>query len=63
MRGFLEHRIEVTAAGHLNPYWLGSYAQTQLDNVKALLDALSNHMCLLAGSYTAYEGSLPPGVS
>jgi hypothetical protein len=23
MRGFLEHRIEVTAAGHLNPYWLG----------------------------------------
>jgi hypothetical protein len=23
MRGFLEHRIEVTATGHLNPYWLG----------------------------------------
>src|SRR5215813_13638378 len=24
MRGFLEHRIEVTTAGHLNPYWLGA---------------------------------------
>jgi hypothetical protein len=23
MRGFLEHRIEVTATGHLNPYSLG----------------------------------------
>jgi hypothetical protein len=27
MRGFLEHRIEVTAAGHLNPYWLGKPLQ------------------------------------
>jgi hypothetical protein len=24
MRGFLEHRIEVTATGHLNPYEFGS---------------------------------------
>ena|SRR3989442_95135 len=23
MRGFLEHRIEATSAGRLNPYWLG----------------------------------------
>ena len=26
MQGFLEHRIQVIAAGHLNPYWL---ARTQ----------------------------------
>jgi hypothetical protein len=24
MPGFLEHRIEATAAGRLNPYWLGA---------------------------------------